>query len=207
MAPTSYDFGNVIVGSSATTLVTISNTGGLDLTVTGIGLETGGSSAIAVTQSPAVPAVIHPNSTVDIQLTYTPTTTLGDQAVLDITSNDPDDGVIQVGLSGAGIQNQLPPELQIANILAFIDSSVSGQTLAGSGPGNSGPGRLNALRNMIRAAGDLIQDGFIVAACDQLLDAEQRTDGIPKPPDFVTGSAAADLLTLITKLRSTLGCR
>jgi hypothetical protein len=92
VAPTSYDFGNVNLGSSANTLVTISNTGGLDLTVSGIGLENGSSSAIAVTQAPALPAVIHPGGTVDIQLTYTPTTTLGDQAILDVTSGRPRSG-------------------------------------------------------------------------------------------------------------------
>jgi hypothetical protein len=70
---------------------------------------------------------------------------------------------------------------QIADILTFINRSVGDGSLAGSGPGNSGPGRLNALKNMIKAAGDLIYDGFFTEACDQLRDGYQRTDGVPKP--------------------------
>ena len=206
VSPTSYDFGQVNLGSAVNTLVTIVNVGGLDLTVTGIGLENGGSSAIAVTQAPTLPAVIHPNGTVDIQLTYTPTTTAGDQAILDIASDDPDQGLIQVGLNGAGVSAGIPPLQQIADILTFIDSSVGNGSLAGSGPGNSGPGRLNALKNMIKAAGDLIHDGFFAEACDQLGDAYQRTDGVPKPPDFVAGPAAAELAQRIQALRASLGC-
>ena len=208
VAPTSYDFGNVNLGSSANTLVTISNTGGLDLTVSGIGLENGSSSAIAVTQAPALPAVIHPGGTVDIQLTYTPATTLGDQAILDITSDDPDQGAIRVGLGGAGIPSAIPPLQRIAEIIAFIDASAGNGSLVGTGANVfSGRGRLGALRNMIVAAGDLIRDGFFAEACGQLRDAEQRTDAVPKPPDFVTGPAAVDLRSFISRLRSELGCQ
>jgi hypothetical protein len=207
VAPNSYVFGNVNLGSSATTLVTISNVGGLDLTVSGIGLENGSSSAITVTQAPALPVVIHPNGTLDIQLTYTPTGTAGDQAILDVMSNDPDQGLVKVGLSGLGVQAVTPPLQQIADILAFIDTSAANGGLVGSGPGNSGPGRLNALKNMIKAAGDLIHNGFFGEACDQLLDAYHRTDGVPKPPDFVMGPAATDLASRIQDLRTSLGCR
>ena len=126
--------------------------------------------------------------------------------MLDITSTDPDQGLLAVGLSGLGVQATVPPLQQIADILAFIDASVAGGTLVGSGPANSRQGRLNALRNMIQAAGDLIADNFLAAACGQLLDAYQRTDGVPKPPDFVAGPAAADLAQRIQTLRTTLGC-
>jgi len=202
VAPTSYDFGNVNLGSSTNTLVTIANVGGLDLTVSGIGLENGSSSAIAITQVPALPVVIHPNGTVDVQLTYSPTLVGGDQATLDVASNDPDQSLIKVGFSGTGVQATPPPLQQIADILAFIDASIANGSLFSNGPGN----RYLALKNMIRAAGDLIHDGFIADACTQLKDAYNRTDGVPKPPDFVTGQSASDLAKRIQDLRTTLGC-
>jgi len=59
---------------------------------------------------------------------------------------------------------------------------------------------------MLKAAGDQIEQGKTAEACQQLLDALNRTDGNPRPPDFVTGSAAPDLVRLIQALRTTLGC-
>jgi hypothetical protein len=101
---------------------------------------------------------------------------------------------------------QLPPEEQIAELLEFFDAAVAAGTVVGSGQGNSAQGRLNALRNMIEAAGDLIRDGQLAEACDQLGVALDRTDGETPPPDFVTGSAAAELRQRIDALRATLGC-
>jgi hypothetical protein len=46
---------------------------------------------------------------------------------------------------------------------------------------------------MIEAAGDLITTGSIAQACTQLLDAQNRVDGNPRPPDFAVGSATSQL--------------
>jgi len=73
----------------------------------------------------------------------------------------------------------------VEGILNFFDASVADGSLVGNGPGNSAEGRKNALRNMIEAACDLIDDGYIKDACQQLLDAYQRTDSLSRPPDFV----------------------
>lgn len=113
---------------------------------------------------------------------------------------------MQVTLSGYGVWVEPPPGDQIAAILDFYDASVGDGTLAGDGPGNSASGRLKALRNMIEAAGDFIEEGQIAEACQQLLDALRRTDGEPRPPDFVTGPAATELACQIQALRSSLGC-
>ncbi|MDL1978446.1 MAG: hypothetical protein LWX52_10215 [Deltaproteobacteria bacterium] len=104
---------------------------------------------------------------------------------------------------------EVPPNEQIANILDSIDGWVADGTLAGDGPGNSAEKRLNALKNMIEAAGDLIDDGDIAGACVQLMDAYQKTDGLTppeSPPDFVMGDSAGDLAGLILDLMASLGC-
>jgi hypothetical protein len=50
------------------------------------------------------------------------------------------------------------------------------------------------------------EDGLIAEACDQLRDVQKRVDGQPRPPDFVTGADADELLTRVQQLRDSLGC-
>jgi hypothetical protein len=57
---------------------------------------------------------------------------------------------------------------------------------------------------MLQAAGDLIRDGDRAGAWRQLSDAHLKTDGNPKPPDFVAGTAAAELGRLILALMDSL---
>ena len=115
-------------------------------------------------------------------------------------------GTIDVPLIGTRVNVAPPPQQQIADILAFFDAAVAVGTLQGAGNGNSAGGSRQALRNMLEAAGDLLQQGRIGGACQQLADAHDRTDGLPRPPEFVDGPAAADLALRIADLRSALGC-
>jgi hypothetical protein len=94
----------------------------------------------------------------------------------------------------------------VGEILAFFDEVVTNGTLFGDGPGKSADGRLNALRNQIEAAGDLIDAGNLVEGCQQLMDAYNRCDGLPKPPEFVAGESAATLAEMILQLMADLGC-
>jgi len=94
----------------------------------------------------------------------------------------------------------------VEDLLDFIDDSVVAGTLEGDGPGNSADNRLNAIKNMIEAASDLIDAGDTSRACQQLLDAYKKCDGAPKPPDFVSGPAASTLAGMIQQLRDNLGC-
>lgn len=202
VSPLIYDFGNVEIGLSETMIVTISNVGNCDLNVSGIALETD----FAITSAPAAAIVVEPSQTVDVEITYTPTVIGDNSAVLKITSNDPDEPVVEVQLSAAGVEIPPPPSEQIANILAFFDTSVNDGSLVGDGPGNSAEKRLNALRNMVEAAGDLIDNELSEEACQQLLDVYRRMDDQPKPPDFVTGEAVPELASKIQDLMTSLGC-
>lgn len=95
----------------------------------------------------------------------------------------------------------------IAAIVTFMDEAASQGTLRGNGPGRSGPGRLAALRSMLSAGEALRAAGDQAAACGQLLQAYRRTDGDPRPPDFVAGNAAPALAQQIWALLATWGCR
>jgi len=98
-------------------------------------------------------------------------------------------------------------KLRIDNIQDVFDSAVTSGTLTGNGPtATSSNGKLKALRNMLEPAEYLIDNGLIAEACQQLRDAYKKTDGNPKPPDFVTGDAAATLAAQIQNLINSLGC-
>ena len=208
VAPLDFNFGDVEVGSTSSTIVTIGNVGDVDLTVISIFLVSGANYAFSSTSE--FPAVISPGVTVDVTVTFTP---MGEGAaadVLEISSDDPDESLVSVTLNGTGVAITVPPSQQIADIIMVIEDGIITGDITPEGPGNSGPGRVGALINMIGAADDLITDGLIADACQQLLDAFKRTDGLSgrgNPPDFISGAGAALVAELIQALRTDLGCQ
>lgn len=195
-----WDFGNVEVGQSAIVLVQIFNYGTADLNVSSVTIA--GDADFAITDGPAMPLVIAPNTSigVDFEVTYAPATEVPASAVVTIVSDDEDESIVDVALSGVGIVIVIPPSQQIQDILDYFDASVADGTLVGYGPGNSASKRLNALQNMIESASDLINAGDDAQAIDQLGSIAKKTDGISKPQDFVAGDAAAVLNTMINDL-------
>lgn len=208
VSPEAYDFGDVELGSSSPTIITITNPGGTGdpLELSDISLAEGSSGDFTITYYPAT-LTVSPGESVDVGVTFTPSAEGYVSAVLQIASDDDINPLIEVALGGVGVYVELPPEGQIAAILAFIEASVEAGTLFGDGPGNSAGNRLNAFINMIEATGDLIEDGLYAEACDQLGAALKKCDGQPSPPDFVAGEAVEELKGMIEVLRTTLGCQ
>ena len=198
LSPESYDFGDVEIESSTTTIVTITNEGDADLTVSGISIVDG--TDFAITSAPAVPLVVPPGSTVDVEITFTPSQASYLADVLQISSDDPDEAFVEVQLGGIGVKIETPPDEKIQEVLDLIDTSVSEGTLQGEGSGNSADKKLNAFINMIEAAGDLIDDGLYEEAYQQLQDLYRKCDGQSPPPDFISGDAAVELAELIHAL-------
>ena len=60
---------------------------------------------------------------------------------------------------------------------------------------------------MLEAAGNKLENGSIRGACRKLMEVYEKTDGNPKPPDFVAGDAASELASMIQDLRASLGCQ
>jgi beta propeller repeat protein len=206
VAPSSVEFGDVEIGLSQYMIATISNTGDFDLTVSDVSLSSGSTGEFSITSVPLIPYVIAPGDTVDVELSFTPSETSSYSDALQIISSDPERGLVEIPLNGVGVVIEVPPGEQIALILIFFDESEADGTLSGNGPGGSAQGRMGALRNMIEATGDLIEMGSIVEACEQLQDILKRTDGNPRPPDFVTGVAALELTAQIQTLIDSLSC-
>jgi beta propeller repeat protein len=200
--PQSPNFGDVETGKSISMIVTIANEGSMDLTLDNVSLDPGSSSAFTITQYPQ--SSVMPGGWTDMSITFTPTGPGSVSGTIQITSNDSLNGTVIVDLAGNGVYAEIPPERQIQEILEFFDTSVTNGTLLGDGPGKSADNRINALRNMLEAAGDLIAKGDMDGAYWQLYDAYLKTDGQPKPPDFVKGPAAAELAQFIQDLMDSL---
>jgi hypothetical protein len=190
----------VDVGGASVIIVTVTNTATGPLEVTSIELTLSSDPAFSIIDvSPEVPTFLALAEVVDVMIQLAPTATGEAIATLAVVSDDPDEGLVEVALSGNGV----PFDEQAMELLDLFDSLG----LVGAGPGMSGPGRLGALRNMIEASGDLIDDELFEEACDQLLDAFNRTDGEFPPPDFVEEGVGADTLAAaILELRDNLGC-
>jgi hypothetical protein len=120
-----------------------------------------------------------------------------------------DRGVEWASTSGLVVQmdaDVFRGQMTLEEFTDFIDDAVDDGTIVGSGPGNSGVGRLNALRNKIDEGIALAEAGDIGGACNKFENALDRVDGVPKPPDFATGDAADDLRGLLQDLISSLSC-
>jgi parallel beta-helix repeat protein len=98
----------------------------------------------------------------------------------------------------------LPPQTTVLQqaeaLLIYFDEEVINGSLAGIGPGRSSQGRLGALRNMLEAVCELIEDEQFDEARLQLLDVYMKVDGNPQPPDFVAGDAVEEISTKILEL-------
>ena len=191
--PTSHNFGDVQVGTSVSTIITATNTDLFPMEITSIVLS--GSTYFSLVNPPSTPITLLPNEFVKIEVSFAPFTEGVASASLGIINGD----VTSVSLAGTGVSAQ-PPPADIQDIINFFDASVANESLVGAGSGNSADGRLNALRNMLIEASNLISAGNYEAACDQLGAALNRCN------DFVQGAAQDDLAQMISDLMNDLGC-
>ena len=201
--PLQYNFGRVEIGTSSMQIVTISNLGGSSLVVENLSLLATAGLGFEFVDPPATPFAIEPGASVDIGLLFEPAGLRSARATLVIDGDDPDAPTVAVALSGAGV----PSDDEAMELLATFDAKVATGDLVGHGPDPLvAAQRLQALRNMIEASGDLLADGNTRIACLQLAVARRRTDGLFPPPDFASGTAAPDLEAEIAQLRDDLSC-
>lgn len=195
-----WDLGDVELGQSTTMMVQIFNHGNADLTVSSVTLT--GDASYEITAGPATPLVIAPSTNIgfDFEVTFAPTAEGTATATVQIVSDDVDESLVEVALTGVGIITVIPPLQQIQDILDYFDASVDDGTLVGYGPGNSASKRLKALRNMIKSASDLINAGAYEQAINQLESISKKIDGVSKPQDFAVGDAVAELNAMIEAL-------
>jgi len=105
VTPDSYDFGPVFLGGAPGTTIQVGNPGTDTLKVTGVSIDN------PVFSTTASGFVVPPNRAVPVTVTFSPTTTGLQNAVLTLASNDPDSPTIGVSLAGEGIE---PPDIAVS---------------------------------------------------------------------------------------------
>ena len=118
-------------------------------------------------------------------------------ATLVINSDDPDEGCIEVGLTATAVAPEVPADEQIGDARDFMDEVIADGELVGTGDGYSSDNRLNAFETTLQSATDQYEGGDRAGAIGTLNALYKKCDGEPKPPDHVTGDAAAELRTRI----------
>lgn len=98
VAPNSVNFGQVVVGNSAETSVTVSNTGTESLTV-----NTLSTAAPFSVVNPITPFTVNPGASQVVTVRFSPTAQGVQSGTLDMASNDPDEPLVSVPLTGNGV--------------------------------------------------------------------------------------------------------
>ena len=105
--PTSWDFGNVVVGGSSTKTITISNTGGGNLVISSIAMTGGNAGMFSVATGgsnpcPNLTPTIAPGGNCTINTKFSPTSLGAKSTTMRISSNDPNENPLNVPLNGKG---------------------------------------------------------------------------------------------------------
>jgi hypothetical protein len=199
VSPTVVEFGNALVGQAAQQRIILSNVGTGEMVVTALTLDATPEFSIAAI---TLPATIAPASSLDVDITLTPTLVAQYSGLLHISSDDADEPTVTVSLSGTGIVQNLPPDEATTVIIDSVDNAVVQGTLQGTSPS----GRLAAFEATLETAGDLVAGGKVAGACNQLDNAYKFADGVKPPPDMIEGEDRELIAGQILALKESLSC-
>jgi len=207
ISSSSYDFGQVEVGSTKSTVISITNLENTSTTITGLVFENTDCSGFAVVSAPAFIS-ISANGTIEVEVGFTPSTTGICTNTLRIYNGNP--FPYSVTLTGTGVEPKpgQPKPLdvsrfylaQIEEIKSFMQTSIGDDLLEGTGKGKEADKRLKTLNKMLIVTSHLFENGHFEAARNKLITIYKKTDGQPSPKDFVTGANAPELASKIDEL-------
>jgi hypothetical protein len=103
VTPTSLDFGNATVGSLVTRALVVRNLGTSPLIISMLGLD---GSLLQFSFRGSTPAVLAPGQSANIPLGFHPSAAGAKTAVCVISSNDPDEGTVEIPMRGNGVTSQ-----------------------------------------------------------------------------------------------------
>jgi ribosomal protein S20 len=212
-----YDFGDVEVGVTKTTVVSITNPGNTTITISGVLFEKNcGDFNVA---AGAAGGTIGPNDTLAVEIVYTPSSPGTCSDKLNIFRADPGIWPRTVSFIGKGVtpdpeapdfaELEEPDSLeaaagdllaQIKDINAFITDSISSGTLKGMGKGKRAKRHLKSFRKEMKKVAHLIKNGKLEKACRKLTKVYKKIDGRCKSKDCVTRGVADELAAAIQAL-------
>ena len=142
VSPANVDFGSVAVGSSRAMPVQVQDTGGAPLNVTAIAACSGTSGEF--TWSPAAPFTVAAGQSATLTITYAPVDAGADNGCLTLTSNDPANPSITVGVAGTGTTSPAFPAIALEpSSLDFGMVNVGGSMSRTSSVKNTGTAPLD----------------------------------------------------------------
>ncbi len=125
--PVALNFGNVPLGDSLTLELTISNLGDAELEISGVEIKIG-SSASFVLETPSLPLAIPAGASEKLGVTYIPAQVAADSGTVEIASNDFDEPLVIVNLTGRGVTETLSQfaGVVVINEIHYNPSSAQG---------------------------------------------------------------------------------
>ena len=121
----SLGFGDVLIGDSTSLRLSISNTGTAPLTVDSVRLGNGTSADYSITARPANGTVVGIGETTTVDVTFVPSSEGSKTGSLRIASDDADESLIVVPLSGNGTPVPLPEIAIDRSSLGFGDVLIN----------------------------------------------------------------------------------
>ncbi|MFQ5648636.1 MAG: choice-of-anchor D domain-containing protein, partial [bacterium] len=103
VTPASHDYGDVVVNTSAVKVFAVQNVGNADLSLTSTTLLGADAAQFSIDTGGGA-GIIAPGATRNVQVSFNPTSLGLKNATLRIISDDPDEGQLDVQLSGTGVQ-------------------------------------------------------------------------------------------------------
>jgi hypothetical protein len=199
-----YDFGQTDIGTTQTGVLTVYNFGNEALTIQSLELEEDQDVQFGFTPLQVMPLTLAPNTALDIEIFYTPVVEGSAQAAFKVTSNDPDQPIVQIALSGTGVSVVQSPGQQMTQLLDAFAVAVQDNLIQGVGNKKSAVNKLKTFGKMLAIADELVAGGYDEEALDTLLMIEAKCDDQKSPKDFIEGDGVADLNALINELINTL---
>jgi hypothetical protein len=208
ISSTGYDFEEVEIGSSETTMVTITNLADTDAVITGIVFANTTCSDFSIPHTPdnlTIPA----KGIIEVEIGYTPSSIGTCSDTLRIYNGTPFPNMVAFVGTGVEAEETKPDPFdarkqsleQIAHIKSFVNESLANESLKGTGKGKRMANkREKSFYKMLVIATHMIENGNIEAAHNKLNSIYKKIDGKPNPEDFVTGNAAGDLAAQVQNL-------
>lgn len=103
VTPVALDFGELTENTTRDQDITISNSGAVDLVVTGVGTANPLAAPFSIAADNCTGVPVAPSASCIVRIRYAPTDATAASDSLDIVSNDPDDSSVTVNVSGTGI--------------------------------------------------------------------------------------------------------
>lgn len=209
-----YDFGNVEVGSTQTTLMNISNLDSNEVEFT-MTFSLYSCSDFSIKTSLPEPMSIPPNESVNVEIGYSPSFVGECSATLRIYTGSPIPSN-EVTFSGIGIE-QKPEQPEPGNlsqllleklqkIIDYTNESYTYQAFRSYEQDKlSKNQRLKAFKKMLVVSYNLIENGYFEAAHNKLNEIYKKVDGKPKSNDFVPSDKAAHLASMLQDLIGSFG--